>query len=155
MSRPAIRRALPADFTALGQTMFDAVHADPSPYTAAQRQAWISAPRSGADWDARLAAQAVFLAETDVEIAGFMSLAKDGYIDFAYIQPGYRGTGLFRDLFSAIEAEAAALGQGTLWVHASLAAAPAFAKRGFERIRKEDVVIGDQSLARYEMRRAG
>ncbi|MBX3595340.1 GNAT family N-acetyltransferase [Sphingomonas sp.] len=153
---PRLRTARAADFDPLGRVMFDAVHGGDSPYDAGQRAAWVAEPRRGEPWHARLAAQHVVLAE-DAHGApvGFMSLAAGGYIDFAYILPGARGTGLFRRLLTAIEEVAQHAGARRLWVHASLMAEPAFAASGFVVLDREEVTIGDQRLARCTMERAG
>jgi putative acetyltransferase len=148
-------------YAALGQLMFDAIHAEPSPYTAAQRDAWMQFPRKGADWDARLAKQAIVMARDGEDIVGFMSLdlanevnpANQGYIDFAYILPEARGSGLFQKLYQWIEARAIEHGYDNLNTHASLAAQPAFRKAGFSVVAEESVEIGDQMLRRFAMER--
>lgn len=145
------RWAVPDDFDALGMVAFEAVHAEPSPYSHAQRAAWMPAPRTGPAWHDRLSAQSIVVAEGDGGILGFMSLADGGYIDFAYILPVERGTGLFRHLYAHILARAEARGIERLWVHASLAAEPAFRALGFDVIKRERIALGDEHLERCEM----
>jgi putative acetyltransferase len=145
-----IRRAVCGDFDALGRVMFDAVHADPSPYSPAQRDAWLAAPLSGADWQARLAGQYGVVAEQDT-LTGFMTLRPDGYIDLAFVLPVARGTGLFRKLYAPIEGQAKTLGLGRLWTDASLMAQPAFAALGFGVLQHEVIEHGGQPLARARM----
>ncbi|WP_161956884.1 GNAT family N-acetyltransferase [Sphingosinithalassobacter portus] len=147
-----LRRGGPDDHDALGALMFDAVRSGESPYSDAQRAAWVPEPRRGADWDARIGSQYVIMAEDAAgKPAGFMSLAEGGYIDFAYILPPARGTGLFRRLFAAIAEEAVRQGISRLWVHASLMAEPAFAACGFTVTQREQVTIGTETLDRCEM----
>ncbi len=150
-----------ADYTRLGQLMFDAVHALPSPYSEDERIAWMPEPRSGPVWNGRLAKQNVLLAETDGnEALGFVSLeqlAKAGhaYVDFAYIAGPVRGSGLFRALYEQIEDEARAQGKHKLETHASLMAQPAFAAMGFAVLHEEQVEMasphGPQKLRRFAM----
>ncbi len=149
----AIRRAGAEDDQTLGEIMFDAVRSGPSRYTEAQRRAWVGAPRAGADWSARLSGQYVVMEEVDGRALGFMSLRPDGYVDFAYIRPEAQGTGLFRRLFAELLAEARRLGLTRLFVYASLTAQPAFSAVGFAIIRKEEVPLGGEVLARFEMER--
>lgn len=139
------------DHDALGELMFEAVRNGPSPYTEAQRAAWVPEPRSGAGWSERLSAQTIILDEHGGTIRGFMTLRDDGYIDFAYIRPDCRGAGLFRKLFDEVRRIAVARGDERLWVHASLMAQPAFSAMGFGIVRRETVKIGDQALDRFEM----
>ena len=131
--------------------MFAAVREGPSPYTQAQRAAWVPAPREGAAWTERLSAQHVVVAEGEDGPLGFMSLAKGGYVDLAYVVPHARGTGLFRRLYEAVEAEARARGETRLTTHASLMAEPAFAAVGFAVTAREVVEIAGERLARAAM----
>lgn len=131
--------------------MFDAVRNGESRYTEAQRAAWVPAPRSGPDWEARLRRQEILVAEQEGRALGFVSLADGGYVDFAYIRPEAQHSGLFRQLLSRIVERAAAKGEPRLWTHASLMAEPAFERLGFMIRRREQVTIGDQSFDRCEM----
>ena len=102
-----MRRATQTDAAAIGRLIFDCVRSGPSPYTQAQRAAWMPEPRSGADWEDRLSAQIIILHERASELQGMMSLLPaTGYIDFAFILPGARGQGLFQKLYDEIEQEA-------------------------------------------------
>jgi putative acetyltransferase len=146
-----IRIANPADFDALGQVMFDAVHCGPSPYSAAQRTAWLAAPPSGAAWHEKLAAQCVVAGFAQGAAVGFMTLRPDGYLDLAYIIPAARGAGLFRKLYAELARHATARALPRIRVHASLMAQPAFASLGFSVLQHEVVERAGQSLARAEM----
>ncbi|OLF81417.1 hypothetical protein AWH62_01735 [Maricaulis sp. W15] len=152
--KPVLRRGNAADHDALGLLMHAAVHGPGSPYRAAQRQAWIAAPRSGPDWDARLSGQTIILAEQDDHPVGFMTLAPPDCVDFAFIHPDWQGCGLFRRLYQALEDHARETGIPALRVHASLQARPAFAAMGFAVTAQETVTIGDQSLARFAMEKS-
>lgn len=151
MDGVSIRLATAADHAALGQVMYDAVRHSASPYTPAQREAWVPEARSGPEWDARLAAQTVLVATQGDEIVGFMSLAAEGYIDLAFIQPTAQGQGLFRRLYDQIEALARQQGEPKLRTHASLMAQPAFAAMGFVTTQPETVEVRGQSLDRFAM----
>ncbi|WP_168798009.1 GNAT family N-acetyltransferase [Pacificoceanicola onchidii] len=148
-----LRWATSADFDDLGQLMFDAIHASPSPYSPAQRQAWLSEPRSGADWAARLAAQRVALLDLDGP-RGFATLRADGYVDMVFLAAQARGRGYFRALIDKIVTDAIAQRIPELTTHASLAAQGPFAALGFEHVRDETVSRDGQTLARAFMRRA-
>lgn len=146
-----IRRANEFDYPELGEVMFDAVRNGESRYSEGQREAWVPEPRNGAAWSAHLAPQQIVAAEAHGRLADFMSLAPSGYIDFAYIRPEARGSGLFRQLYTEIEQLARQSGKSLLWVHASLMAGPAFEAVGFTITKKEIVEIGDQNFERFEM----
>lgn len=145
------RRATADDDDLLADIMFDAVRNGPSRYTERQRAAWVPERRSGPEWTARLRAQEIIVAEQEGKAVGFASLAAGGYVDFAYIRPEARHGGLFRQLLERIIERAAAKGETRLWTHASLTAEPAFERLGFTVRRRERVVIGGESLDRFEM----
>lgn len=146
-----IRLATAADYPTLANIMFEAVRHGRSEYTEQQRHAWVPKVRGGRDWEERLARQTVFAAVDLTQLTGFMSLADDGYIDFAYVRPSLQGTGIFRSLYDATEAYARDAGMPRLWVHASLMAQRPFSAMGFQITKEEVVEIGDQSLRRFEM----
>ncbi len=146
-----IRKATVGDYDAISDVMFDAVRNGRSEYTEEQRRAWVSQPRNGTSWTERLESQTILVAIRAGQIVGFMSLAANGYIDFAFIRPSAQGTGVFRPLYEAIEKLAQRNEETRLWVHASLMAQPAFDAMGFTITKKETVEIGDQTLDRFEM----
>ncbi|WP_373486694.1 GNAT family N-acetyltransferase [Blastomonas sp.] len=147
----ALGWATSADYDDLSDVMFDAVRRGPSHYTEAQRKQWVPERRHGDAWAARLNEQVISLARNEKGVVGFMSLAPDGYIDFAYIRPEAQGTGLFRQMFRQIEQYSAERGDARLWLHASLMAQQAFATMGFEIVERQTVHIGDESFERFEM----
>lgn len=137
------------DAVALDDLICAAIHAEPSPLTKAQRQAW----RAGPNPDrlaVKLAAQRVLIAEDALGPAGMLTRA-DGYIDLAFIHPRARGTGLFARLYGQIEADALRNRVDHLTVDASQLAEPAFAAEGFMVIRRDQVRRGTQILPRAHM----
>jgi putative acetyltransferase len=146
-----LREAVAKDYDQLAEVMFDAVHNGRSEYSRSQREAWVPQVRGGPEWQYRLAAQTVFVAENSDRIVGFMSLAEGGYIDFAYVRPSDQGSGVFRRLYQLVESHAAENRMSRLWVHASLMAEPAFSAVGFTVVKTESVEIGTELLDRFEM----
>ncbi|WP_298974499.1 GNAT family N-acetyltransferase [uncultured Roseobacter sp.] len=142
-----LRWAAPADAPELAQVFFAAVREGPSPYSQAQRRAWLPEPPTGE----RLARLETLVAESDGRITGFMTVEPGGYIDLAFVLPEHQGTGLFRKLYDCIEQWARGRQEPRLWIHASLMAQPAFRAMGFLVIHHETVVRDGQSLARAEM----
>jgi putative acetyltransferase len=143
--------ATPTDFDSFADIVFDAVRNGPSKYTESQRAAWVPERRGGEEWAARLEGQVIAIARDDTHAVGFLSLAPEGYIDFAFIRPEAQGTGLFRRLFAMIEAKARSQNERRLWTHASLMAEPAFAAVGFVVVERQVIQIGDQSFERARM----
>jgi putative acetyltransferase len=147
----ALDWATPTEYDDLADIVFDAVRNGPSKYTDAQRVAWVPVRRGGEEWAERLKGQVIAIARDETRFVGFMSLAPEGYIDFAFIRPDAQGSGLFRRLFAMIEDKARLQNESRLWTHASLMAQPAFAAVGFTVVEHEVVQIGDQRFERAKM----
>lgn len=146
--------ATPTDYDDLADIVFDAVRNGPSKYTDAQRAVWVPVLRHGEEWAARLEGQVIAIARDETRAVGFMSLAPEGYIDFAFIRPDAQGTGLFRRLFAMIEDKARSQNAPRLWTHASLMAEPAFAAMGFTVIEHQVVPIGNEHFKRAMMEKS-
>ncbi len=148
--------ATPTEYDDLADIVFDAVRNGPSLYTEAQRAAWVPVRPStgsgvGEEWAARLEGQVIAVARDETRFVGFMSLALEGYIDFAFIRPDAQGSGLFRRLFAMIEDKARSQNEPRLWTNASLMAQPAFAAVGFAVVERQLVEMGGESLERAVM----
>lgn len=146
-----IRHGSAEDFDELARIMYEAVRNGPSRYSESQKMAWVPEIRSGEAWANRLAGQIIFVADCGSTLAGFMTLAPEGYVDFAYVLPSFQGNGIFKLMYHELEDYARSIEQLHLWVHASLMAEPAFRSVDFRATKKEQVSIGDQLLDRFEM----
>ncbi len=146
-----IRQIYSGEEKVLGHVMWNAIHSEASLYSEAQRKAWLAAPPKGPAWIRKLEAQKVWVAVVGASPVGFVTLAKGGYIDLAFVRSEAQGQGVFSALLVALEETARARKHPRLWTHASLMAEPAFAARGFYVTRRETVMRADQTLARAEM----
>ena len=139
------------DAPALAQVFYDAVRLGPSPYTEAERMAWVPEVPDANAFATRLAAHQVAAAKVKGQLVGFMTLDATGYIDLVFILNAYRGQGIFRALFAVIEEKANAQALPRLSTHASLTAQPAFQAMGFSVIQHETVTRAGEELRRAEM----
>lgn len=146
------READRTDTAKLAAVFFKSIRTGESPYTEAQRAAWLPAqPTVGAFAD-RIAGLYVVVAEEGRDTVGFMAMRPcDGYVDLAFIVPEARGKGAFRHMLEIIEQYALDIRLQRLWTHASLMAEPAFQAQGFSVIQHEMVDCADQKLPRAEM----
>lgn len=145
-----IRWGTEKDAAVLANVFYASVRAGPSPYSQAQRAAWMPQPPDPENFAQRLRPMHVILAE-QAEVCGFMAMRSEGYIDLAFILPAHRGRGVFRKLYAEIEIKANDVGITRLWTHASLAAEPAFQAVGFSVIQHETVILAGEELSRTEM----
>jgi putative acetyltransferase len=139
------------DAARLAEVFFASVHEGPSPYTEAERIAWLPSKPETQAFAARLAGMHVVLVENRGRIVGFMGMTPDGLIDLAFILPEARGKGAFRHLCDIIEAAALADGLNRLWTHASLMAQPAFQAMDFSVVEHQIIQCGGEKLCRAKM----
>lgn len=147
-----IREATAADIPDIARVFHAAIHEGPSPYTNEQRQAWSREVRPADAWEQRLRPMHVVVADRS-GVVGFMGVLPDGYVDLAFILSSERGNGLFRAMYSEIEAWAKAKGLDHLETHASLMAEPAFAAVGFKVAERQSVERDGERLARAKMKK--
>ncbi|WP_179380615.1 GNAT family N-acetyltransferase [Jannaschia marina] len=142
-----IRRGRPSDLPAIIDVFWRGVHEGAAPrYSEAERRAWLPARPEPETFGRRLAGQAVFVAEEAGRVSGFMTLAPDGLLDFAYVLPEARRSGTADDLLAIVLNHAAAEGLPALRTRASDMARPFFARHGWQVTRpapqcREGVVI--------------
>lgn len=147
-----IRSFVDADAPLLGQLMYDAVREGTVDfYDAAQREAWMPEPRSGADWLQRLQDPQTWVAEDAQGIAGFMTLALDGYIDLAYVRPDAMGAGVAHNLYEALELAALNQQYPRLYTHASHLAQRFFSRRGWRLVETQRVISNGVAMQNHQM----
>jgi putative acetyltransferase len=151
----SIRRFRPEDTATTARLFHDAVHRGTRAfYTQAQREAWAPAVPQTESWHERLIGQSVFVAELEGEIAGFMTLRGDGYIDLAFVAPDLTRRGIARELYRAIEAEAAGMDLRRLYAHASHVARPFFERQGWSTLREQTVSPRGVAMMNFVMEKA-
>ena len=143
--------AAPDAVETIAQIQYRAVREGTSPYTEAQRAAWVRDPHPPDALAARLRDARVVLFRRGAEDVGCMTLSPGGYIDMAFILPAHQGTGVFRALYEALEAQALRDREPRLWTFASLMAQAPFQAAGFRVIRHETVERAGEYLQRAEM----
>lgn len=147
-----VRRFEDRDAEATARIYFDAVRIGARDYyDEAQRQAWASSVPDTLPWRARLRSQASFVAERDGAIVGFMTLKPDGCIDLAFVAPEAMGTGVARQLYERLLAEAAAMGLRRLHTEASHLARPFFQRQGWSVVKQQTVERDGVALTNFVM----
>jgi len=154
MAELVIRRARASDTVAIAQIFFDAVHEGTKEvYDEAQRRAWGGEAPDPERWAARLEGLDTVVAERDGKVVGFLSLAKGGLVDLAFVAPDAIGAGVAWRLYGEIERIAREQGVSELVTDASFKARPFFARQGFEVVREQRVTIRGAELTNFRMRK--
>ncbi len=144
-----ITRGARRDAPVLANILFLAVRQGATRYTMPERHAWAPRPNNPVRFAKRLAGQTVWVARGSRGPVGFVSVRKDGYVDFAYLVPTAQKKGVFRKLMEC----AISASDGPMSTHASLQAQPAFAAMGFDIVYHEVVRQRGQRLRRAKMQR--
>ena len=149
---PHLRAAQPGDGAPAWAVVRRAVHEGAAgAYTPEQRRAWAPGPEAPPGWEAGLLAGHTVLAERRRRMTGFMTLAGDGHLDYAYVLPEAMGTGLSDRLLDAIEAQAHALGLVVLTTEASHLARRFLVRRGWRVAARQDVIRNGVALTNFRM----
>ncbi|SDM03747.1 GNAT family N-acetyltransferase [Maricaulis salignorans] len=150
-----LRRGERSDIAALTRVFYRAVREGAGPeYSTEQRAAWAPAPPEVEAWDKRLTPQAVFVAELDGAVIGFMSVKSDGYIDLAFVDPEHIGHGVAQLLYDRLEAHARETGMERLYSDASARARILFERQGWTVEAAQKPMIRGVELHNYRMSKA-
>lgn len=104
-------------------------------------------------WEHSLVKNKTLVAKTNEQIAGFIDIRSDGYLDRLYVHKDKQRIGIASALLTEIEKWALKEGVSFIWTFSSITARGFFEKHGFEVIGKEDVERKGVSLTRYKMKK--
>ncbi|MGS4944722.1 N-acetyltransferase family protein [Meridianimarinicoccus sp. RP-17] len=122
-----------------------------SAYDATQRAAWAGAIDAPPEWCQRLSEEITLVAERDGQMAGFMTLGRDGFLDLAFVLPEAMGTGVAAALHDRVLAEAESRGLFRLTTEASHIARRFFIKQGWREMGEIQVDLGGTTLTSFSM----
>jgi len=106
-------------------------------YTPAQIKVWADGAVNFPRWEAAIKDQYFAIAEIQGKLAGFSSIAKDGYLDFMYVSKDYQRCGVATSLLNEIELKAGEQNNPEIYSHVSKTAKGFFLKMGY--VHKEDI----------------
>ncbi|SLN31025.1 putative N-acetyltransferase YafP [Aquimixticola soesokkakensis] len=140
------------DAAACQRVFLRAVHLGTAPhYTAAERAAWAGEDVASDVWEARLSRQWTFVAKGLRGVEGFLTLGRDGHIDFLYVLPEQRRSGLAGQLYCAAVACAQRAGLRQLDTQASHLARRFFEKRDWQVTARQSVIRNGVALTNFRM----
>ncbi|MGV6812072.1 MAG: GNAT family N-acetyltransferase [Brevirhabdus sp.] len=137
-----LRAYADTDALALFRIFHRAVHEGAARhYSKQQRDAWAPLNHPGPNWRDKLANQITVVAETDATQGpqGFMTLGRDGFLDFAYVLPEQMGRGVAVALHDRVLHIARENGLEQLETEASHLARRFFLKAGWVEIQAQQV----------------
>ena len=149
-----IREVNDGDYAAIGRLFFDTVRSiNLQDYTPQQVAAWAPAVWPAEDWRRRLAGQVVLVAVEESVLVGFISVEKNGHIDFLFVHKDRQRQGIASALLACALEQAHLLNLSRVFTESSITAKPFFERHGFLVTKPEDVVRHGVTLRRYHMER--
>jgi putative acetyltransferase len=108
-------------------------------YAPEQIAAWAPDSPDMEGWANRLRAGGVFVADVNGDIAGFVRVEDNGFVDLLYVHPNHERRGVGRELLEAACSWAVSHGAHRLESEVSIAARPLFEAMGFRVEREQSV----------------
>lgn len=150
-----LRIALPEDIPAIIKMYQETVRAvNAADYTPPQIEVWAEGAENKARWESAINEQYFVLAEEHTTpglkkegrniVAGFASIAKDGYLDFMYVSKDHQRRRAASLLLNEIEKKAREQNNNEIYSHVSKTAKGFFLKRGYKHVKDiEDLYKGE------------
>ena len=104
-------------------------------YTPEQIEVWSDTTGKNTRWLKAIEEQYFVLAEVENDLAGFSSIAKDGYLDFMYVSKDHQRMGVATALLDEIERKAKEQNNAEIYSHVSITARGFFEKMGYTHVR--------------------
>ncbi len=149
-----IRHAVLSDLPFLRELFRDSVLSiNPKDYSAERLQAWASVWENEDLWIRKFNDQLFFIAEIRFEMAGFVSLSNNNYIDFLYVHKDFKRRGVAGKLLETIERHAIQNLVTLLETDSSLTALHFFMKNGFVELQRKTVEVNGVSMDNYALQK--
>ena len=143
------------DLESLYSIYYESVHgiaSDSEFYSKKQCDAWAPADFDQYYWNMRLKNLTTFFALSGDIKVGFIAYRNDGYIDFLYVLPEFKGKGIAQELYDKAEFDLLSkVSVQKLSTDASYFAKPFFERNGFRAIKKNEIPIRGEVLINFSM----
>ncbi len=127
-----LRQAIDSDVEKITQLFFDTIqNINIKDYSQEEVDDWSSWKSDIDKWLEKMQEQYFVVAEQNNKFVGFSSLAKDGYLDFMFVDKDTQGQGVASALLSEIERKAIEQNNDQIYSDVSLTAKGFFEKNGF------------------------
>ncbi|WP_440998924.1 GNAT family N-acetyltransferase [Fodinibius sp. SL11] len=93
------------------------------------------------DWEQTCMSKFTVVAESNNRITGIGQIDRSGHISCFYCHPDYRGQGIGKQLYKALEEYAAAKNITTIHTETSALDRPFYFKMGFSTVQKQKILL--------------
>ena len=120
-------------------------------YSPEQIQVWTSSVHNKERWEKLLSDQFVLIAENDIEMIGFGSLARGTYLDFMYVHPHYQRQGIASRIYRELKKESQKQGHHQMTADVSITAKAFFESKGFTIIKENKKHVRGIEIRNFHM----
>lgn len=141
----------PSDCPKLARLFYDTVHTvNAKDYSKEQLDVWATGTVDMEQWNRTLSEHHTIVAVSGDTLVGFGDMDETGYLDRLYIHKDFQHQGIATAICDALEEASSA---PFFTTHASITAKPFFLNRGYQVIKKQQVIRGGILLTNYVMKR--
>ena len=149
-----IRRATPDDLEGIIRLFQDTIEAvNSAHYLPEQITVWKNGASKKERWLKKISEQYFLLAEINGKLAGFGSIADDGYLDFMYVAKDLQHIGVASKIYGELEVYATKNHLVRIISDGSITAKAFFERKGFEVVREQSIEIDNVRLTNYKMQK--
>lgn len=124
-------------------------------YSQAQREAWVKKGYENHEkWIDRIERQYFIIAESENQIAGFISVSYEGYVDLLFTNPDFQRKGIAHALYNHTENHLKAKGVNQFETHASAISRFFFEKKGFTLQKEQHLELYGVPISNFHMVKA-
>lgn len=144
-----IRQYKSADCKQLAELFYQTVHyINSKDYSEEQVNAWATGNIDLQEWDKSFLNHYTVVAVKNDIIVGFGDIDESGYLDRLYVHKDYQRQGIASAICDALERSVT---DNHITTHASITAKPFFLNRGYQTIKKQEVLRQGVYLINYVM----
>ncbi len=154
MNKIAVRQADESDVERIVQLFFDTIqNINIRDYSKEEVDDWSSWKVDIDKWLEKMEEQYFIVAVVENKIVGFSSLARDGYLDFMFVDKDTQGQGVASALLLEIESKAIEQNNDLIYSDVSLTARGFFEYKGFIVERQQLKKSKKKELINFRMRK--
>ncbi|WMJ71639.1 GNAT family N-acetyltransferase [Cytophagaceae bacterium ABcell3] len=151
-----VRRANASDVGGITQLFYDTIqNINIRDYSQEEVDDWSSWKADTDKWLEKMQEQYFVVAEIKNHMVGFSSLAKDGYLDFMFVDKDTQGQGVASALLAEIEKKAIEQNNDLIYSDVSITAKGFFEKKGFVVERQQLKKSKKKALLNFRMIKKG
>lgn len=147
-----IRQATEADVDVVTQLFRETVlNINAQDYSGEQTNIWSAMWQNRNQWLKKIREQHFLLAESKGNLAGFGSVASNGYLDMLYVGKDYQRKGAAKALLMAMEDFARKQGIYKIYADVSITARPFFERNGFSVEKEQRKMMNGVEFINFRM----